>query len=77
MHYESYHWRDHAPNPDRRRVDLALTIVFALVFSIGGLESLVGGHDMPKIEAQLEAQATLDVLQLAEDGTPTHTACRG
>lgn len=77
MHYESYHWQDHAPSPDRRRVDLALTVVFALVFSIGGLESLTGGHDMPRTEAQPETQAALDVVQLAEDGPPAHSACRG
>jgi len=79
MHYESYHWRDHAPDLHRRRVDLALTIAFALVFSFSGLGSIVSSRDGPQhAGAQpVTFQLALDAQQVADDGEAGHATCRG
>ncbi|WP_340117465.1 hypothetical protein [Pelagibius sp. 7325] len=78
MHYENYHWQDHAPDHHRRRADLALTFVFAVLFSIGSLGSLPGGHDDQRT-ASLPANlpADLDAVQVANDGEAVPFPCRG
>lgn len=78
MHYENYHWQDHAPDHHRRRVDLVLTFAFALVFSFSGLASTVTSRDGTQHAGAQPGtfQLALDAQQGADDGEAGHAACR-
>jgi hypothetical protein len=64
MEFDSYRWQDHVHNPYRRGIDLTLTGLFALAFSVSAVLQ-PGGDRQPAQWSDLAPQASQTAMNQA------------